>query len=383
MPEGAKLRIALAAPAKVGALETFIGAHARLLNKVVLELYDGALPTCEGNGIPFMRQGYVGKAIDRVIALPDGGSLNGLLRRRLAARLRSVEADVLLAEYANTGEEMDAVSERAGVPYVVHFHGYDAYRPRYLEQYDGYQRIFKGAAALVVVSRHMQQQLISLGAPPEKVVYNCYGVDVDQFHPNDGIPSVPHFVAVGRFTPKKAPLSTLAAFRAVLAERPEARLTMAGDGVLLAECRNMVREAGMEHAVSLPGRSSPTEVSALLRSALAFVQHSVVAPDNDHEGTPLAVLEAMACALPVVSTYHAGIPDVVEHGVRGMLGGEHDVTAMAANMIHLIDDPVNAAAMGRAGRAYVEQHHLVEESVAALQRILQRAVDGSPQEQIP
>lgn len=380
MPEGTTLRIALAAPAKVGALETFIAAHVRLLRDVVLQLCDGALPTHEGNGTSLMRSGFLGRSIDRAMSLPDGGSLNALLRRRLAVRLRAVKADVLLAEYANTGEEMAAVCARAGIPYVVHFHGYDAYRHRYVQQFNGYRRIFNGAAALVVVSRHMQQQLIALGASPEKVVYNPYGVDVDHFRPNTGLVTGPHFIAVGRFTPKKAPLRTLDAFRTVLAQRPEARLTMVGDGVLLTECRNMVREAHMEHAVSLPGRLAPKEIAGLMASSLAFVQHSVVAPDNDHEGTPLAVLEAMACALPVVSTRHAGIPDVVEHGVRGMLGAEHDVAAMAANMLYLLDDPANAAAMGRAGRAYVEQHHDVVSRVAALQRILQRAADGLPQE---
>ena len=71
------------------------------------------------------------------------------------------------------------------------------------------------------------------------------------------------------------------------------------------------------------------------------------------EGTPLAVLEAMATGLPVVSTYHAGIPDVVAHGERGLLSAEYDIDAMADHLVQLIDHPEQAASMGQAGRAYV------------------------------
>jgi glycosyltransferase involved in cell wall biosynthesis len=75
-----------------------------------------------------------------------------------------------------------------------------------------------------------------------------------------------------------------------------------------------------------------------------------------------------------VSTRHAGIADVVAHEERGLLCAEHDVEAMAAHMVHLVDDPALALAMGTAGRAYTEKAHRVEVQVANLQGILQQAV---------
>ena len=89
---------------------------------------------------------------------------------------------------------------------------------------------------------------------------------------------------------------------------------------------------------TLCGVRTPEEVAGLMRSSRAFVQHSVVTANGDSEGTPLAVLEAMASGLPVVATRHAGIADVVAHGERGLLSAEGDVETMAAHLLRLVDE---------------------------------------------
>jgi glycosyltransferase involved in cell wall biosynthesis len=314
----------------------------------------------------------MGQWMDRLLARPFGG-VPGLIRHRLAKRIRKERPDVVLAEYGIMAAEILEPCERARVPLVVHFHGFDAHQTDFIERYDRYRAVFRYAKALVVVSRAMERQLIALGAPPGKVIYNCYGVDLERFVPGDPAAAGPQFLAVGRFTEKKAPHLTIRAFRLVLDQRPEARLVMVGQGALWATCRSLVDELGMAHAVDLCGIRTPSEIAAMLRASRAFVQHSVVTASNDMEGTPLAVLEAMATAVPVISTRHAGIIDVVEEGVRGYLCDEHDVAAMAADMVRLIDDPERARSMGRAGRAYVEAHHRVEVQVEALQGILEQA----------
>ena len=81
--------------------------------------------------------------------------------------------------------------------------------------------------------------------------------------------------------------------------------------------------------------------------ARVFVQHSVVAEDGDHEGLPLAILEAGAHGLPVVATRHAGIPDAVREETDGFLVDEGDVQAMAVAMYRLAQDAALAARMGR------------------------------------
>jgi colanic acid/amylovoran biosynthesis glycosyltransferase len=366
------LRIALASPAQNAWSETFIAAHIERLRDVDLLLSGGNPPRNVSRGAQLARPSAIGQWFDRILARPYGG-MPGLLRHRLTKRLRKEKPDVVLAEYGIMAAEIVESCEAAGIPLVVHFHGFDAHREDYIARYQSYQEVFRYASKLVVVSRAMEQQLLRIGAPREKVVYNCYGIDVDQFVPGDPSTVGPGFLAVGRFAEKKAPQLTINAFHKVLQARPEARLTMVGQGKLWEECRDLVDSLGIGHAVELAGVRTPTEIASMLRNSRAFVQHSVVTATNDHEGTPLAVLEAMASGVPVVSTRHAGIADVVEEGVRGFLCNEHDVEAMAANMIRLIDDPQLAKAMGLAGRAYVEVHHRVEIQVDALQELLRTA----------
>jgi len=358
--------------------ETFIAAHIDRLKDVVLVFTTGIPPRVVAGEGSLLREGLAGRLADRIEARLRGGRTMDLVKHRIAQRLRRDRIEVLLAEYGTAGAELAGVSRATGVPLVAHFHGFDAHRPKYIGQYGGYRALFAQASALVVVSRAMERQLLDLGAPREKVVYNVYGIDVERFTPGRADAAPPRFLAVGRFVPKKAPQLTVRAFRRVLDQRPEARLTMVGAGKLWEACRELVEELGMGHAVDLRGIQPPEEVAALMRDSRAFVQHSVVTETNDHEGTPLAVLEAMACALPVVATRHAGIGDVVEHGTRGLLCAEHDVETMAAHMVALIDDPAEAGAMGLAGRAYVERHHRVEDRVAILQGILERAARGLP-----
>lgn len=370
--EGRALRIALASPAENAWSETFIAAHIDRLNKVELLFSGGVPPRNASRGGPLVRSVGLASYWDRLVGKWSGG-LPGLARGRLEQRLREFLPDVVLAEYGNMGAEIVEACAKAGVPLVVHFHGFDAHRTDYIARYGNYRELFSYAIALVVVSRAMEAQLLAIGAPREKVVYNCYGIDVQRFVPGRPDLAPPHFLAIGRFAEKKAPQLTIRAFAKVVAQRPQARLTMVGQGRLWEACHQLVKELGLQGSVDLCGVKKPDEIVGLLHVSRAFVQHSVVTASNDHEGTPLAVLEAMATGVPVVATRHAGIADVVEHGVRGLLCAEHDVDGMAAGMLRLVDDPALAGAMGAAGRAYTERAHRVEVQVGNLQRILERA----------
>ena len=87
------------------------------------------------------------------------------------------------------------------------------------------------------------------------------------------------------------------------------------------------------------GVLQPFEVAALMRKARMFVQHSNVAPDGDSEGSPVAIMEAQLSGLPVVATFHAGIPEIVTQDVTGFLVDEGDVNGMANSMTKLVLDP--------------------------------------------
>lgn len=383
------LRTALVAPRADKYSETFIRDQARGLPGEVEFLYGGFLPTASASGPPPTYPAVRGVA--RVLAPLARRSVEstarGLVRRLpglsakegLARHLEASGVDVVLAQYGPTGVAMTDVCRRAGVPLVVHFHGYDAYRKDVLDRWgSGYGRLFSAASAVVAVSRDMVEQLVRLGAPREKLRLRPYGIDLDKFSRRSaaGPAAPPRLVAVGRFVDKKAPHLTVLAFRRVVEAHPSAELHMVGEGPLLGACRTLARALGIEAGVRFHGVLPHDEVAAWMRRADCFVQHSMVAPDGDSEGTPLSVLEAAATGLPVVATRHAGIPDVVEEGTSGRLVEEGDVEGMGEALVDVLADPEEAARMGRAARRRVEETYSRAEAIEGLYEILADSVES-------
>jgi glycosyltransferase involved in cell wall biosynthesis len=216
----------------------------------------------------------------------------------------------------------------------------------------------------------MEQRLLSLGAPPEKVHYNPCGADCSRFDGARPEDAPPILLAVGRMVEKKAPYLTLLAFATVYRSHPDAKLRMIGDGPLTGVCRDLARGLGIEHAVSFLSAQPPEIIREEMRRARCFVQHSVEASDGDCEGTPVAVIEAGASGLPVVSTRHAGIPDVVVNEETGFLVDERDVAAMAASMLRLVQEPSLAGRMGQAARRRIHAEFSLERRIAELGRII-------------
>jgi glycosyltransferase involved in cell wall biosynthesis len=150
---------------------------------------------------------------------------------------------------------------------------------------------------------------------------------------------------------------------------------MIGGGSLLPECQRLARELGLDGRVEFLGPRSPDEIAAALRTARCFVQHSIVAPSGDSEGTPVAIIEGQASGLPVVSTRHAGIPDVVVEGESGFLVAEGDVAGMAERMLRLARDPELAGRMGRFARDHVMRNFTEAHSMEALWGIVTSCVE--------
>ena len=107
-----------------------------------------------------------------------------------------------------------------------------------------------------------------------------------------------------------------------------------------------------------------------MREVRGFVQHSMVAPDGDSEGSPVAVMEAQLSGLPVVATRHAGIPEVVLEGQTGLLVDEGDEDGMAQAIAHLLLDPAFAARLGDCGRRRVQERFTIEHHLQQIEQLL-------------
>ena len=124
---------------------------------------------------------------------------------------------------------------------------------------------------------------------------------------------------------------------------------MVGDGNLKYACQILVRALKLEDKVEFKGILPPEEVLAEMHKARVYVQHSVTTPHGDREGTPVTIMEASLSGLPVVSTRHGGIPDVILDEETGLLCDEADINQMAENMIRFAKDDDLVFKMGKAG----------------------------------
>ena len=363
-------RVAVFSPNQSSPSETFVRAHIERLPFETVHIYGGGWQRRGTSGWVWPILRYPGWAIGKVA--PAAGRT--LFARALAHKLRRLKIDVALAEYGMTGAEIQDACRLARVPLVVYFYGFDAFSRSILEEYlPEYRRMFDSAAAIIAVSDTIRKRLDEWGAPPERTPHLVCGVDPLRFHGAAPADAQPHFVAVGRFVEKKAPHLTVLAFRDVFAAHPSARLSMVGDGALLGPTRRLAAALGLEESIEFLGVQAPEAVAALLRTARAFVQHSLVAEDGDSEGTPVGILEAQMSGLPVVSTFHSGIPEVVEDGVTGLLVREGDAAGMGKMMSRLASDPVLAGQMGTQARERALQLFALDTHLAKLAEILEQA----------
>ncbi|MBB3206278.1 glycosyltransferase involved in cell wall biosynthesis [Rhodopirellula rubra] len=295
-------------------------------------------------------------------------------QNRFREQLAATEADTVLVDTGPLAMLVATVCKELSIPLCVRFHGVDAYATRLTgEGGNNYRDVFQSAQSIIGVSRHMCEQLKQVGAPDEKIRYSAYFVDPTLFDTSGINTEAIRFLAVGRLVEKKAPLVTLMAFRRALEQCPDIRLMIIGDGPMEQACRQFIRASRMSHAVELAGPLPHETVAEFMSASDVFVQHSVAGTDNDHEGTPVGILEAQISGLPVVSTRHAGIPDVVKEGVTGFLVDEFDVNGMAQHMITLAQSPGLAQQMGAASREIVSSEFSFDNTLGKLARILTEA----------
>jgi glycosyltransferase involved in cell wall biosynthesis len=282
------------------------------------------------------------------------------------------DVDVILAHFGWNGANICQDARALKLPLIVHFHGLDAHNEQTLARYqEKYRQMFDYAYRIISVSHFMTQALIRLGADRDKIVYNPYGPR-EYFYENQ-----PDYrdtiLAVGRFTDIKAPYLTIMAFKLVLEEFPEANLVMVGDGELLEACLSLAKTWGIQSKVSFPGALRHEQSRPLFAQACCFVQHSVTTSSGDVEGTPVAILEAGAAGLPVVSTRHAGIVDEVVHGKTGYLVEERDVVGMKNYLCRLLKDKALCRTLGENAREHVRTNFNLDRHIACLQKVLDEA----------
>lgn len=367
-------------PNKSSTSETFIQAHVKNLPFNNFVLYGGWFPTTDGNDKPLT--GYINLTLPEKIKFAIKPRTESYMRMRsLEDFLKFNKIDAVMVEYGITGVNVMNVCHRLKIPLTVHFHGFDVYSKATIEQYHkSYISLFEKAAALVVVSTEMKEELIKLGAPAHKVHYNSCGVDVKSFLPKKNTVSKAIFLFAGRFVNKKAPQLVIMAFEKMLKTVPDSTLVMAGDGGLGSSgelyigCKQIVKALNIEDKVVFKGSLSNHEMSEVMQNASIFIQHSVRPEGGDSEGTPVTLLEASASELAIIGTRHGGIKDVVIDGETGLLVDEYDLEATTKCMIELAQNPDKVKAIGIAARKRVSELFSMDLSIQKLAEVIKNTI---------
>lgn len=239
---------------------------------------------------------------------------------------------------------------------VTSFRGYDATQHLHADS-RRYSELFRKGRLFLPVSESLARKLVEAGCEPSKISVLHSGIDCTKFQyteprRTEGQPT--RMVTVGRFVEKKGVAYALEAVAQVIAWGRAVVYDIVGDGPLRSEIERQIDRLGIATHVRLLGWKSHHEVLAILQKSHVLLAPSVTADDGDEEGIPNVVKEAMAIGLPVVSTVHAGIPELVVDGESGFLVPERSVADLAERIMYLCDHPEIWSPLSRAARRKVE-----------------------------
>jgi glycosyltransferase involved in cell wall biosynthesis len=205
-----------------------------------------------------------------------------------------------------------------------------------------------------------------------KCIY--HGLDLEAYRRDPRPPEgKPVLISVGQLKEKKGFAYLLQACRLLKDAGYDFECQIVGEGPLRDALQAQIRQLCLEDTVMLCGALPHPQVIEKYRRATLFVLSCVLGGDGDRDGIPNVILEAMAMELPVVSTRHSGIPEVVEDEVNGLLVPPADGKALAVAVAKLLDDPARGRQYGTRGRHTVLEKFDLARNV---KRLLAEFVEG-------
>ena len=288
--------------------------------------------------------------------------------RVIQSVLLSENIDVIYSPFAwpfNTAGLHPA--KACGVPVVVSLRGVDVL----VEESIGYGRMLnatqrsqmsitlRGVDHVIGVSQALIDRGIALGADPDHVSVVLKGVNLSQFGPDESLiarkrlalPERLTILFVGNLIPRKGFALLLQAFAAVRRSVCNVQLVICGDGPEMKALQTQIRELEIESSVIVAGRIGRDLIADYFRACDVFVLPSLT------EGSGNVLVEAGACAKPLVGTDVAGIPDYIEDGVTGFLFQKGNAADLSQKLLAILSNPRMARRMGVAAQRGVEEKH--------------------------
>lgn len=324
----------------------------------------------------FIRRFYL-KHIRKLPPIYYRGEMQGLMKI-----FRRRNADLMHIYFGHTGVHLLPFVESWDKPCIVSFHGADVMlRPHQPEYEKQLRRLLEILPLVLARSNSLRDRLINLGCPESKIRINRTGIPLEQFAfkprlmPADG---EWRFVQACRLIAKKGIGTSLKAFAEFHRKFPKSKFTLAGEGALKESIEKEVREMGLQDAVTLTGFLGQKELCELYYNSHVFLHPSHKTSDQNQEGVPNSMLEAMSTGLPVLATYHGGIPEAVVDAGTGFLVPERDHEALLRAMFAITESENLLYTMGQAASKAVGAEFEHSKAIARLESYYDEAREIGP-----
>jgi colanic acid/amylovoran biosynthesis glycosyltransferase len=262
------------------------------------------------------------------------GERNKKFSKAFNEAVDKIKPDVIHCHFGNEAVRVTDNFSRTDIPVLVTFHGYDA------TQFDKKKNYVKKMREVfsrpnvypMFVSDYIKKRVGQMGIDTERGYKLYLGIDLEKFVRTQ-FPSKEkeiHFLQVSSFAPQKGHHITVPVIKKFLEQNHNVpvKFTFGGAGGTQTDViKKLVADLNLQDKIHFTGRLDPIEVKQWMEKAHYFLHHSVTGPYGETEGLPTAIMEAMAMELPVLTTHHAGIPELVENNVNGILINEGDEDA--------------------------------------------------------
>lgn len=264
-----------------------------------------------------------------------------------------------------------------GIGFSLTAHANDIFAPKPFEISLG--KLFAAARAVVTVSDFAVEYLRQKFPEESATILRVYnGIDVEKFRVSDFSTRPPVLISVGRLIEKKGFADLIEAGRLLHQRGIGFRAEIIGEGPQEQTLRAQIERAGLGSLFELTGALAQDEVRARLGRSTIFVLPCVTEKEGGMDNLPTVIMEAMAAGLPVVSTAIAGVPEMVQNQVTGILLPEHDPKQLAETLEAVLADETRLRSLGRAGRERAAGLFAIEKNVGRLRELFSQLM-GSRQ----
>lgn len=292
---------------------------------------------------------------------------------------RGNAADIVHAHFAVDGLYALKYAKALDIPLFTTLHGFDvttsrsnlllSKSPSWIN-YALFQKQLKlGGQLFICVSDYIRDKAIEAKYPEGKTLTHRIGIDVDRFRSDCREKTDKIILHVGRLVEKKGTEILIDAISMIKHKLNGYQLHIIGDGPLRNFLAAKIRILGLAEHIKLLGELPHDDVIKKLKCSSIAVVPSVQAKSGDCEGLPTIIMEAAAFSLPVIGTYHAGIPEAIIDEKTGYLVKERDVVSLAHRISHLIESESLQASLGAAGRELMEREFNLKIQTAKLEKM--------------